>query len=380
MPTDSAYRCNFIPRILAPTTLTVSLPMFQPGRQPRARASRLVLLALSCFLLLACGSAAPSQGAGSATTPPSTATPGDSVTSVPSASAPAPTPGPTQLPGVALGAFIPGAPSDPRRIDAYASLVGAMPRIVMWFQPWSGTWNAFYAKGGDEIRSRGAMPMISWEPWAGVIEDRAWSLRTIVDGDHDAYIRQWTGDVAAWGHPIYVRLMYEMNGSWSSWSARVNGNSATLFVAAWRHIVDLARDEGATNVRWLWSPNVTDERYTPYAEVYPGDDYVDWVGLTGYNWGDDSLYDVFSESYDEARAVTSRPMMIVETGTDERPGKPEWIRKGFAELLSELPEIRALVWYNGSATGKDWRVNSSSASLAAFRGVASSPEFAGTLP
>ena len=267
-----------------------------------------------------------------------------------------------------------------------------MPRIVMWYQSWAiGQWSAFAPHIADAIRARGAMPMISWEPSTGVTNDPAWALGTIVDGSHDAYIRQWTHDVGTWGHPIYVRPMYEMNGWWAPWCATVNGNSASAFVAAWRRIVDIARAEHATNIRWVWSPNVdSDGLGAPFAALYPGDGYVDWVGLDGFNRGTSwatttwvSAWTIFSGSIARLRQITTKPLMIAETGSTEVGGdKAAWVRSGFARIPVDLPDVRAVVWFDKSESGVniDWRVNSSAASLAAFRSVAMSKAFAGTLP
>ncbi|MEO7118241.1 MAG: glycosyl hydrolase, partial [Candidatus Limnocylindrales bacterium] len=240
---------------------------------------------------------------------------------------PPPPPVPASEP-VALGVYIPGAPMDPSKIDDYADLVGAMPSVVMWYTDWSGRWNDFYRSGADAVRARGAMPLITWEPWAGSVTDSQWTLRSIADGSHDAYIRSFARDVAAWGHPLYLRPMHEMNGTWTSWSPGVNGNTAADFVPAWRHMVDVARAEGATNVRWVWCPNVqTSSRFTPFSQVYPGDGYVDWVCLDGYNWGTSrgnsawrSFATIFTDSINAVSSLTDKPMMIGETGSSELGG------------------------------------------------------------
>jgi beta-mannanase len=268
-----------------------------------------------------------------------------------------------------------------------------MPHIVMWYQKWAPPFNDFDTTGVNAIRARGAMPLISWEPRATHQNfDASWSLNSIIDGDHDAYIHRWTHEVAVWGHPIYVRPMHEMNGDWTSWSPGVNGNTAAEFIIAWRHIVDIARAEGATNIRWVWCPNADDGNpiLTAYNKIYPGDDYVDWVGLVGYNWGTSQswsswqdLYGVFKHSIDEIRALTSKPLMIAEMGSAERGGnKAAWITTGFAQLLTDLPGVRALVWFDAfdARLQTDWRVDSSTQSLSAFRAVARSNAFAGTLP
>jgi hypothetical protein len=294
-------------------------------------------------------------------------------------------------PPIALGAFIAGASSDPALIDAFARMTGAMPRIVMWYQSWAGQWSAFAPQIANAIRARGAMPMVSWEPSAAVTVDPTWALSTILSGRHDAYIRSWTHAVAAWGHPIYVRLMYEMNGWWAPWCASVNGNTAPEFIAAWRHIVDIARAEGATNIRWIWSPNVDNDGLgVPFASVYPGDAYVDWVALDGFNrgtsWATTKWVDmqrIFSGSIARLRQLTAKPLMIAETGSSEAGGsKADWIRSSFGQIPVDLPEVRAVVWFDKSeaAVGIDWRVNSSPSALAAYRAVATSAAFSGRLP
>jgi Glycosyl hydrolase family 26 len=337
-----------------------------------------------------------------ATPPPSAeSSPESSPGSSPAIASPPPGGGPQQPPAspppapsvrpIALGVYIRGVPSDPSKLDAYARMVGRMPRIVMWYQAWDDRWNAFNAGGASAVRARGAMPVISWEPSAGKVEDSTWSLRSIIAGNHDAYIRSWTRSVAIWGHPIYVRLMYEMNGGWEPWGANVNGNTPAQFVQAWRHIVTLARAQGATNIRWLWSPNIDpgNPTYASYASVYPGDRYVDWSGVSGFNWGNvrsgthwTDITSLFRYSIGKLRDVTAKPIMLTETGSVESGGsKASWIANGFANVGLNLPEVRAIVWYQAvdTAHGVDWRINTSTSSLAAFRRVATSRNFSGVL-
>lgn len=379
------------------------------GRSVRHRLIAIVAPAVLGLLALGLLSQGPVQGGrdGAAlTTAPATSRPAGSgeptpswLSEAPSTPAPAGSPSASDSPsgpsepaaGIALGAFIPGASSDASKIDAFSRMIGADPRIVMWYQRWSGEWSGFSAKTADAIAARGAMPMISWEPTAGPVDDAAWSLRSIVDGSHDAYIRKWVRQVAAWGHPIYVRPMYEMNGWWASWCVRANGNSARDFVSAWRHIVDLGRAAGATNIRWVWSPNVDNDGLgVPFQDLYPGDGYVDWVGLDGFNRGTSwsttewqSIEEIFSVSVGHLRQLTDKPILIGETGSSEIGGdKAAWIRNELAALPTSLPDVRAVVWFdkNETSLGIDWRINSSAASLKAFRELAGSAAFSGRLP
>jgi beta-mannanase len=292
---------------------------------------------------------------------------------------------------LALGAYIVNAPGDPSQIDAFTGMVGVAPGIVMWYQDWVTTGNsAFDPIKMDAAASRGAMPMITWEPWdasAGPNQP-AYSLSAIVAGAHDAFIHQWARDAAAWGKPLYLKFAHEMNGNWYPWAANVNGNTAAQYIAMWAHVHTIFRQEGAINARWVWSPNVAYPGSTPFAQVYPGDKMVDWVGLDGYNFGTSqswsqwtSFADVFGPSYDSVARIASKPMLIGETASAEVGGdKAAWITQGLLrDLPARFPRLRAVIWFDEDKE-TDWRVNSSSATLAAFRTVAASPTYRGYLP
>ena len=101
------------------------------------------------------------------------------------------------------------------------------------------------------------------------------------------YLRQYASEAKAWGHPFFLRFASEMNGSWVSWSERHSGNSAGQFVQAWRHVHDIFTSVGATNVTWVWCPNTENAYTTPLEDLYPGNAYVDWAGIDGYNFSTD---------------------------------------------------------------------------------------------
>jgi beta-mannanase len=280
---------------------------------------------------------------------------------------------------ITLGTYIAGAPEDPAKIDEFAKMVGASPALVMWYQDWAHRdMKNFNPTLMNAVTTRGAIPVVTWEPWddtQGPFQP-AYALRTIIAGNYDHYIQQWAHDARVWGHLIYLRFAHEMNGDWYPWSQGVNGNTPAEYVAAWRHIVRIFREEGATNVQWIWSPNVIYDGSTPLSELYPGDNYVDWVGLDGYNGGPALSHKwlsfdlVFAPSYEALANLTSKPMMITETASAEAGGdKAAWIRQGLLEDLPvKFPRVRAVIWFNENKE-TDWRVNSSMQSLAAYREV-----------
>jgi beta-mannanase len=266
-------------------------------------------------------------------------------------------------------------------------MVGKQPSVVMWYQDWATPGvREFDPVMMDEVVARGAMPMVTWEPadYTRGVDQPQYALETIIRGDHDEHVRSWARDAAAWGKPFYLRFAHEMNGNWYPWSPGVNGNAgAAEYVAAWRRVHNIFKEEGATNVRWVWNPHVKNRYSTPFGRFYPGAAYVDWVGLDGYNWGTlwRTFPEIFDDSYEEIDALTNKPMMVGETASAESGGnKAAWIRQTFlTDLPASYPQVRAVIWFHDKKE-EDWRVNSSAASLEAYREVVGSPLYQGRLP
>jgi hypothetical protein len=212
--------------------------------------------------------------------------------------------------------------------------------------------------------------MVTWEPLS--YHGRSYPLRAIARGRYDGYVRRAARRAAEWGRPILVRFAHEMNGNWYPWGAGIEGNDGRRYRRAWRRVVRIFRRAGADNVEWVWTPYIDGGR-RPFRAYFPGDRWVDWVGLDGFNWGYGGRYlsfgGVFRSSYRRLARISRRPMMIAETGAYDH-GKPRWIRHALARDLPRMHRIRALVWFNHPANGIDLRFNSSRRSLDAFRRAA----------
>jgi len=291
-----------------------------------------------------------------------------------------------------LGAFIPDARGNAQAILTFATRVGTAPRAVMWYQDWAQPeTRAFNTEQMDAVYIHGAVPVVTWEPWDAMAgpNQPTYALRQILAGSYDGYVHEWARAAATWNRPFYLRFAHEMNGTGYPWTPTINGNTPEEYVATWRHLHDIFQQEGATNTRWVWSPTVLPSDTLPLlATFYPGDAYVDWVGLDGYNWGTSQtwshwsdLASVFAASYQTLAAMTTKPMMIAETASAESGGdKAQWITQGLlTDIPQRFPRIRAVIWFN-EAKETDWRVDSSPATLAAYRAVARSPLYQGILP
>jgi hypothetical protein len=297
--------------------------------------------------------------------------------------------------GAWIGSQLTGvrAPWDLSAIDRFQQLTGK-PISVLNFA------NAFYdcsltpcraepfpTTPFDNLRARGIIPFFSWTSASNPVnvDQPSFRLSAVAAGNYDAYIRNWATAAAAWGHPFFLRFNWEMNGTWFPWSASSNGNSPADYVAAWRHVHDIFTSVGAANVTWVWCPNADPRKsLTSLPSLYPGDAYVDWTCLDGYNgaapWA--SFSDIFASTYAEITSAIapSKPMIIGETGSTEAGGsKSQWISTMLSELPSRFPKIRGLLWFdrldNGPGGHTDWPIESSSGSMAAFASGIGSPLF-----
>lgn len=279
---------------------------------------------------------------------------------------------------VAMGMYTRGAPEHSAAIEAYASKSGSEPAIISSYRYWSD--RAFVIKDLNTVDDHGAIPLVTWEPWRA--DGTGYPLRNIARGEYDRYVRRSARAAARWAHPILLRFAHEMNGDWVPWGLGVNGNSARDYIAAWRHLVTVFDEEGASNVRWVWSPNVDPDGYLPFEHLYPGDRWVDWLGLDGFNFagglGWRSFTDIFGPSYEAITRLSSKPLMIPEIGSDEEAdrSKAEWITSMFDRELPQFRAIRAIVWFNSTHGDRvDFRIDSSPQSLAAFRSATASPAY-----
>jgi beta-mannanase len=222
--------------------------------------------------------------------------------------------------------------------------------------------------------------VLTWEPkdWRYGKYQPDFSLRAISSGKHDDYIRGYARRVKGWGRLIHIRLMHEMNGDWYPWGTNLNGNKPAHFKSAWTRVVDIFRQEQASNVRWVWCPNVERPVWNaphPMSSYYPGHNYVDWVGLDGYNYAGSrsmpwySFREILGSSYEEISALApTKPLMLVETASDESGGdKASWISSIKGDLQYRFPKVSALIWFNQDEGLSRLTIDSSLGTLEAFR-------------
>ena len=252
-------------------------------------------------------------------------------------------------------------------IAATEQRIGRRPNIHLTYYGWDEDWTTDSVPVADFAAGR--IPLVNLEP------DNI-DFNDIVSGSLDATINARASGSKKLGHPFFLDFAAEMNGG-EAWS----GNDPTLYIAAYRHIHDLFVAAGASNVIWAWCPNVTDTSggNSVTMAYYPGDSYVDWTGVDGYNWGTSdpnfvwqSFQDVFKDIY-PLLAAKGKPILIGEMASDEVGGsKSQWIADIIPTLRTDFPSIKAFVWFDVKKE-RDWEIDSSAASLAAYVAMAADP-------
>ncbi len=179
----------------------------------------------------------------------------------------------------------------------------------------------------------------------------------ILNGQYDNYLRAYAQDVAQFGHPVLFRPFNEMNGDWCVYSAYHTSRDPEIFKELYKYVYDIFAEAGADNVIWVWNPNeksFPDFKWNNEIMYYPGDKYVDVVGLTGYNTGTyykDETWRSFREIYDplyqKATALYDKPLMITEFASSSvGASKEQWVKDMFKDITN-YPEIKVAIWWDG---------------------------------
>jgi mannan endo-1,4-beta-mannosidase len=278
----------------------------------------------------------------------------------PSAAAQLPSPGSRPL--RYLGVYEPDSPRSFAGVDRFAQAVGRRPNLVMYYSGWPERFRTGFAQ---TAAAHGATTLVEMDP-TGISLDR------IADGGYDHYLVAYARAVARFGRRVVISFGREMNGYWFTWG--YTRSSPASFVAAWRHIVTVFRQHGATNVTWLWQVNSANTKTGPVHDWWPGARYVNWVGVSGYYFlpGETFAY-IFEPIVTSVRTFTSDPVLVAETGSAAGPGQERRIDDLFAGVRQQ--HYLGLVWFDHNSSGagasvysgQDWRLEGHPAELRTFR-------------
>lgn len=281
---------------------------------------------------------------------------------------------------VYIGAWVGGFwDNDTKKLDTSAmtkfeEIIGKKLAFVTLYSEWSFLANNNLLTSLNEIANNGWTPIISTNPFFFVdCPNSGKSLyATIADGGCDGFLRNMADNLRTYQKPIFLRFAWEMNLPDMYWSIHKTHSTPKEFIAAWQHMHDIFQNEKATNVRWVLSFNTSSANTVPYKQLYPGDTYVDWVAIDGYNWGNThdwsrwtNFNGVFRNSYNELTLLTEKPVMLSEVNsspTGTGGNKAEWLDDMLAvQIPNNFPNIDAIVFFNEDKTkGEkvDWTIHS----------------------
>jgi hypothetical protein len=333
-----------------------------------------VLAALTLWLVarVFVSSPAASSGSGTETAPAVAAESAESAGLASASLAPPPVPSRDVFlkpPAPYFGLTTPQAPWSRSELNSLAAKAGAHPTMIQFFVNWT---QEFRPDAVSMCYSQHALPLLSWEPWAGVKYGQSqptFALRRITSGAYDAYITKFARGIRDQRWPVVLSFAHEMNGTWYPWSESRSGNRPGEYVQAWRHVHDIFTTVGATNVIWVWSPNIV--RAVPLvslADLYPGDSYVDWSGMVGYDYGEPTAGEVFDPTIALIREFTRKPLLIAETAAEPGPVKAAWTASLFPWLRKHR-DVVGFTWFELSrAEGavRDWRFSADPSTQRAF--------------
>ena len=284
--------------------------------------------------------------------------------------------------GLYVPTLNPQVPDHLQAVQSAEAAIGHGVRVVMVYV---GFGEPFPTALIQQAAASGQIVELTLQSWAPVSNSGRATPYTqgtsrdaaILNGQYDAYLTKFAQAAAATGQPFFLRLDNEMNGDWDPWSAFQWGKDTSIYIAEWRHIYGIFQNAGATNAVWVWNPNnknLPPYRWNAAALYYPGDAYVDWVGLTSYNLGTGqpgSTWQSFNQGFAATYArdqqlYPTKPLLITEFASNNQGGnKVAWIQDMFASLPN-YPAIRYAVWWDANQGSLHYALNEPPAALTAF--------------
>lgn len=300
---------------------------------------------------------------------------------------------------VLLGLAHPAAAASPTLLGVYFGNEGWQMQQVRDLEQWQGKQHAvvtmftnwcntptdldnLFKQQVPNIWNNHNVPLITWEPYLCSASATPPDVEVqAATGAYDGYLNLWadrlksflSGPDGVYGSAddrrAYLRLGHEMNGNWYPWSAAVGNNSPADYVRMWQHVKGIftAMGLGATRLQWMWCVNNTDSAGFTAEAYYPGDGYVDWVAIDGYNWGTSQPWSrwqtpaaVYGNMLGRLHALTTKPLALTEVASSTATSggvsvtaKAQWITDVYSYVQAN--GVRFVAWFNVDKE-TDWAV------------------------
>ena len=255
------------------------------------------------------------------------------------------------------------------RLDDVKSYERAVGKSLAWVYFWDDWYESshFPYQTAAWIRAHGSVPYLRLMLMSGPAiprPDPVYSLKNIIDGRIDPALRQWMQEARNFGTPVIAEYGVEVNGWWFPWNGLYNReggsyqDSVARFRQAYRHIISIAREEGARNIRWVFHVDPWDEpveSWNRFENYYPGDQWIDWVGASVYGRQLPSDHHLVSFRYQmdwvygRMRRLTDKPFVVCEFGTIEDARQAAWTRAALEDLVGgRWPRLIGFSWWNST--------------------------------
>jgi hypothetical protein len=257
--------------------------------------------------------------------------------------------------GCLTGVFLADLPKS-YAIEKFSVDYGKRPALILTFLDWGALPDENVVR---DVYDRGSILVVTWEPWRAK-EKKAIDYDALLAGREDEYIRTFALRMKFIGKTVFLRFAHEMNGDWYPWSGQKIGGEK--YQRLFRYVRKIFDEVHAENVRWVFSINA--ENVPPenaYSGCYPGDRFVDYIGLDGYNWGTaqswsrwKSFKDIFSGVYGDVVRRYKKPMIISEFSSASAGGdKALWIEDAL-QAMRQMPVVKGFILFNVDKEA-DWR-------------------------
>ena len=229
-----------------------------------------------------------------------------------------------------------------KRITDYEALIG---KQIAWAY-FSDNWLDNLSFPYDEvtvIHNAGRVPFIRMMARSDFEEagvDPVYAMQKIIDGDFDIQLNAWALEAKNIGFPLLVEFGTEANGNWFPWNGEHNGagvkdqygdpllaDGPERFRDAYRHIIDIFKAQSVNNITWFFhidAHSEPDVAWNSIENYYPGDDYIDWFGVSVYgpqlpSEGYESFTDILDEIYPKLISLGDKPIAVLEFAITEVP-------------------------------------------------------------
>lgn len=278
-----------------------------------------------------------------------------------------------------LGLAVEGFPLNVALIDRLDNEAKFIPAVVVFYLQWSSEKHALQSSL-DAIWNNQSVPCMTWEPITLVNEKQVTiPYEDILKGLHDNYLNEMASEIKSWGKPIIIRFAQEMNLSKYHWGTSLedyNRVSPNIYGSMFQYVVSFFRNKQVDNVLWVFCPNVESvprQDWNIVKSYYPGDEYVDILGMDGYNWDIDtelaqakgqtwtqpwrSFREIFEPMYQQLKEIApKKPIIVFETASVDRSQSDKkilWLNN--ALKVAKEWDIQGIIWFQVSKE-EDWKL------------------------